>query len=432
VIITGTSTKAEGDQLDRIGALEDLIEEQFKEFRLDIDFGAFQTFQEPDQWLITLRQWLLQGRRCIVRILFGGNIQVVQDPRPIVGGRAGFTFEFDENDTTQKSIFNFCTQTIQSDPQIKGFWVNVNTQNDDPQFNDKAQWFVTLLGWLNKNRQVNIWVNWRGQIIVKQSWRQPGFAGWRISTNLNSVPKTRVQQYNILLRLNTWLAENRSLQKFTNKPEPVTPSTQVFTVNAHWYITLVQLLKQNKQVEIEVDEDGFLDVRESKTQTGKAGYIILTDIKKITDVNSPQYQIVFNLQNFIKTQKTTLDQYITVTTTTTTTTTNQVGGAEAFLNALAKLIAEKRQFTITIRGDNTYDVQENQKKVGTESFFVVVFSTATPTAAQKDAHARLYKSLNTRPNIIKFDRSQKQDDPFNAVIKTTSTVTTTKTVKKTL
>jgi hypothetical protein len=338
IIITGTSANPEGEQLDRINALEDLLDEQFKDYRIDINLNAFQTFEEPDQWLITLRQWLKQGKRCIVRILFGGRIEVVQDTRPIVGGRAGFIFEFDDKDSLQKGIYNTITQTVQQDNSLKGFWINVPAQEEVPQFN----------------------------------------------------------------------------------------------VKAHWYITLVQLLKQNRQVVIDVDEDGFIDVREAPTQTGKAGYTILTDIKQITDVNSPQYQALFKLQNFVKIQKSTLEQYITVTSTTTTTTTKQVGGIEAFLDALAKLLAEKRQFTITIRPDGTYDVQENQKKSGTEPFFVVVYSSATPNAVQKDAYTRLYTALKTRPSIIKYDKSQQKDDPFNAVIKTTTTVTTTKTVKKTL
>lgn len=203
-----------------------------------------------------------------------------------------------------------------------------------------------------------------------------------------------------------------------------------FNEDSDWYVDLLDFLKQRKQVEIEVDEDGQVSVFLSRRQTGTPGYTILTNIRNIQNQRSPQYYALFNLLNFIESHKNIIQQYITVTTTTVTTNTAQVSGGEAFLNQLAALLAQNRQFTIIIDNNNTYQVNENRTKSGNSGFFTVQYSTSNPTKAQQTAWDNLYNLLKTRPNILKLDRTSKPvSDPFAAII-TSTTVTTTTTTKK--
>lgn len=233
-----------------------------------------------------------------------------------------------------------------------------------------------------------------------------------------------VQTYNWLFN---YLQGDRDFSRYL----PDESAQYEFNEQSSWYVDLLDFLKQKKQVEIEVDEDGQVFVFLSRRQTGSPGYTILTNIRTIQNQRSPQYYALFNLNNFIESHKNAIQKYITVTTTTVTTNTAQVSGGEAFLNRLAALLGQNRQFTIVIDNNNTYQVNENPKKSGQLGFFTIEFSTTKPTQAQRTAWDNLDKLLSTRPNIYKFNRSQKPvSDPFSAVIKTTSVTTTTTTTKR--
>jgi hypothetical protein len=426
VYIIGTKGPQTSDQLVRIVSIYQLLSAQFPNRRIEVGLG--QTFEDADEdpleWLIVLKTLFKQGKSAVITILVNGKVVVKEDSG--AAGQWGPSFKIINNgkEKFHIDIFRRITQIIEEDEDI-----SVYTIGED-QFSDKAKWYVDLLALLKQNKQVDISVTVTGQIVVRASWRQTGKPGIRIITDSRRVQKSSIQ-WRVLSKLTWWFNSSKVIEVYRKQSTPVTPSIQVFSEKGFWYITLLKLLKEKKQVDISVDEDGDIQVIESKTQTGKGGYRIITDISKISNKQSAQYLILFRLTNFISTHQKQIDEYITVTTTTVTTTTKQISGVEAFLNSLAVLIAAKKQFTISITEEGQYHVIENSTKVGSDAFFEVVYSTKNASSAQKAAWERLYDALETRKDIIKFDRTKKVvDDPFNAIIKTTTTQTVTTTVKK--
>lgn len=426
VYIIGTSGPQTSDQLVRIVSIYQLLSAQFKNRRIQVGLG--QEFEDADfdplAWLQVVKTLFKQGKSVLIVISATGSVSVKENTS--AAGEWGPTFTIVNNgkEKFHLEIVRRITEIIEQDEDI-----SVYTTGQE-QFSDKAKWYLELLALLKQNKQVEISVSATGEIIVRASWRQTGKPGIRILTQIKNVKQNSIQ-WSVLTRLTRWFSSSKVIEIYRKQSAPVTPSTQVFSEKSYWYTVLVRLLKEQKQVDISVDEDGDIQVIESKTQTGKGGYRFITDISKITNKQSPQYLVLFRLNNFITAHQKQLEEYITVTTTTVTTTTKQVSGVEAFLNSLAALIAANKQFTISISSEGLYHVSENAKRVGSEAFFEVVYETKTASSVQEAAWERLYDALNTRKDIIKFDRTKKQVvDPFNAVIKTTTTQTVTTTVKK--
>jgi hypothetical protein len=292
-----------------------------------------------------------------------------------------------------------------------------------PAYNPNA-WINDLRGHLRAIRDVVITIYGNGQFCVTLNPQLR--LGARVPTITfiwdNRVPD-QVQTYNWLLN---FLGADAEFSRFL--PRQVNYDVN-FTEDSDWWVAFVNLLKRRRWVDIIVESDGQIIVQDSARQTGQAGYTLITNINTV-QTNTPQYEVLFRLRNWLNTRQTQINQYTTVTTTTVSTSTNQVNGGEAFLNQLASLLKQNRQFTIVIDNKNTYQVNENKDRSGSIGFFTVVYSTATPTKDQKTAWTRLYELLKSRADIIKFDRTNaKQVDPFNAVISTSTTTTTTTTKK---
>lgn len=423
IYIIGTSGAQTSDQLVRIVSIYQLLSAQLKTYRIQVGLG--QTFEDaevdPLAWLQTLKVLFKQGKSVTIYISITGVVTVKESTSASGEWGPTFTIVNSGKEKFHLEIFRRITEIVEKDEEI-----SVYTSGQD-LFSEKAKWYIELLALLKQNKLVEISVSANGQIVVRTSWRQTGKPGIRIITQTKHVQQSSVQ-WIILTRLTRWYSTSKVIEVYRKQTAPATPSTQVFSEKSFWYITFLRLLKEKKQVELFVDEDGDIQVIESKTQTGKAGYKFITDITKITNKQSAQYLILFRLNTFITAHQKQIEEYITVTTTTVTTTTQQVSGVEAFLNSLAAMITGKKQFTISISSEGQYHVVENAKRVGTEAFFEVIYETKTSTKIQEAAWARLYEALNTRKDIIKYDRTKKEvDDPFNAVIKTTQTVTTTTT-----
>ena len=426
IYIIGTKGTQTSDQLVRIVSIYQLLAAQFSNRRIEVGLG--QTFEDaevdPLAWLQVVRTLFKQRKSVLITITVNGVVLAKENASGAGEWGPTFTIVNQGSQSIHKQIFKRITEIIEQDEDI-----SVYTAGQD-QFSDQAQWYLQLLALLKQNKQVDVSVSETGQILVRVSWRQTGKPGIRIITQTKHVKQSSIQ-WTVLTRLTQWYSSSKTLEVYRKQSAPATPSTQVISEKAFWYLTLVRLLKEQRQVDILVDEDGEIQVIESKTQTGKAGYRFITDISKITNKQSAQYLILFRLNSFITTHQKQLEEYITVTTTTVTTTTKQISGAEAFLNSLAALIKDKKQFTISISTEGQYHVVENEKRVGTEAFFEVIYATKTATKVQEAAWERLYEALKTRSDIIKFDRTKKEVvDPFNAVIKTTTTQTVTTTVKK--
>ena len=426
IYIIGTSGAQTSDQLVRIVSIFQLLSAQFKNRRIQVGLG--QEFEDADfdplEWLQVVKRLFKQGKSVLILISSTGSVSAKENTS--VDGEWGPTFTIINNG---KEKFHFeivrrITEIIEQDEDISVYTTGQQL------FSDKAKWYLELLALLKQNRQVEISVSVTGEIIIRASWRQTGKPGIRILTQLKNLKQSTIQ-WTILSRLTRWFSSSKVIEIYRKQSAPVTPSTQVFSEKSYWYTILLRLLKEHKQVDISVDEDGDIQVIESKTQTGKAGYRFITDISKISNRQSAQYLVLFRLNNFITSRQKQLEEYITVTTTTVTTTTKQISGVEAFLNSLAALIAAKKQFTITISSEGQYHVAENAKRVGSEAFFEVVYETKTASSVQEAAWERLYDALKTRKDVIKFDKTKQETvDPFNAIIKTTTTQTVTTTVKK--
>jgi hypothetical protein len=418
IIVTGTQDEPEGDQLIRIQVLFQLLQANLGKIRVVSINEAHNQVQPADFWLVTITQLLTQSKSVIITIKSTGQIEVAEDPNSQFGG--SITYQYNKQDKYQRGIYNAIFKTIKRNKDLVQFTF------DQTQFSENSGWFKQLLFFLQKKFQVDITVNKNGKISVRKSVKQTGSAGWKIVTVVN---QKQVVQSSVVTRLTAWLSSLTILEQYTTVQAPATPLTAQFNDQADWWVTLVQLLKENFRAEITVTNDGKIEVRKSKKQNGPPGYVITNNIKKIRDRDSPLFKAIFSLQAFLEERKAELEEYITITTTTTTVSQNQVSGVEAFLNSLALLIEQGKQFTITIGDDLKYHVEEIDPQNADGAYFIVQYSTTTPTEDQTASWDRLYEALNTREDIIQFDRTPKVAvDPFNAEINTIETKTTTSTV----
>jgi hypothetical protein len=365
--------------------------------------------------------WVERNDELPVRQIYGVNPTKENPDLSLDGPKVRYWIE---NYNRLDELFKFLQANFPDKELVNKFPVPENYQEvAKPQ--NPYDWIEGLRGILRGGRNAILTIYKGGEFCITED-PKPVPRGSRPSLTViyDRRDNDHVQTYNWLFN---YLQGNRDFSQYL----PDESAQYEFNEDSNWYVDLLDFLKQRKQVEIEVDEEGQVFVFLSRRQNGSPGYTILTNIRTIQNQRSPQYYALFNLNNFIESHRNIIQQYITVTTTTVTTNTAQVSGGEAFLNKLAGLLGQNRQFTIVIDNNNTYQVNENRNKSGNSGFFTVEYSTSKPTSAQRTAWDNLYKLLKTRPTILRLDRtSQPVSDPFAAVIKTTSVTTTTTTTKR--
>ena len=273
------------------------------------------------------------------------------------------------------------------------------------------QWLIDLRDLLKRGKVVIIFIGIDGRVTVKEngSSKTPYYTFAFDKKNPISV-----NIYNIVFSL-----VKRQPDIYRYDVEQV-----VLTDRAVWYLDLVKWINQGYIVDIEIDANGFILIK-NKTKGPKGSWRLVNKVDSLSKT-SVQYIIWLYFQNFVTTHRTIKETWITTTTTETITNVIKITDPQQFLTTLLKLMNQKKQVTISIDATGSIGLAENAKREGTEAWFDLVYSTKSVNQSQKDTYDSLFELLRSRKDIIKFHKNKGLK--FNATVITTETIT--KVVKK--
>ena len=282
----------------------------------------------PNAWIDSLRGNLRGIRDAIITIYRNGQFCVTQNPQPRLGARTPtITFIWDNADPDQVRTYDWLLSYLQGDSEFSRFLPR--QANFDYLFTEDSDWWVSFVNLLNRRKWVEIIVESDGQVVVQESARQTGQAGYTLITNLKNV-KANTPQYEVLFKLRGFLDERQEqINQFTTvTTTSVTTTTNQLNGGEAFLNQLSSLLKQNRQFTIVVDNKSTYQVNENRDRSGSTGFfkVIYSTASPTKDQQaawSRLYQLLKSRTDIIKFDKTNeqkVDPFNAVISTTTTTT----------------------------------------------------------------------------------------------------------------
>ncbi len=282
---------------------------------------------DPNAWVNSLRGHLRGFRDAIITIYRNGQFCVTQNPQPRLGARTPtITFIWDNTDADQTQTYDWLLSYLQGDADFARFLPR--QESFEYLFTEDSNWWVTLINILKRKRWAEVIVESDGQIVVQESSRQTGQAGYTLVTNIKTV-KAQTPQYEVLFRLTSFLDSHRSqINQYTVVTTTTVTTTNQLNGGEAFLNQLSSLLKQNRQFTIVIDNKNTYQVNENKDRSGSTGFFKVTySTASPTKEQQAAWRVLYDLLKsradiikFDRTSTAKADPFNAVISTSTTTT----------------------------------------------------------------------------------------------------------------
>ena len=385
-----------------------------------LSFGAAIPDEIPqaskiDNFIFGLLSFLKKGERLILQVSANGAISVRLNPDTSAGvphilivpnGNANQALkntidqlEDELNDSTDLESYS-----IKTDYSLTASWGRFNN----------LEWFAQLQALYKQKKAAGIYISKSGDIEVRED--KTGAPG----TYLIYYDRSSDDQSLIFEAIQDHLKRNR-LDGTSRLEVAVSPK-------ASWYLELLRLLKAGKQVEIDIDANGNIVVREAAAKKGGNPWFFSKGLLELeVEDDSVRALLYKKLQDFLLEEE-DLQQYTTTTVVTTIEKpiSSQTLGEQKWLDSLEQKVKTATDVFIIIDSDAKITLREdpndNKDGVGT---ITLVFTTADRSEEQIAAYQRIQRLLNTRPHLKKsvFESSKVFEKKDTITVSTTTTST---------